>query len=299
MKSIASPVPPWLISRELSRLSPSQVLLDDGRYAVVSFRADQAPSLMYEVGRLRETCFRAVGEGTGESVDVDHYDASYTQILAVDRQCGSVMGGYRAARMDQHLRSSGPDGLYSSTLFDYHPDLLDQLMQSVELGRSFVAPRWQRSLRGLPLLWRGLGRWMSQQQGCTAMMGPVSLDQNYADSTLEAIVGFLWRHHGLESAHRLVRPRTPFVVEGSAFVVGSHIESAAALERWVHAQEGRGMPVLLRQYLKLGAKVLGFNVDPDFQNCLDVLIRVEVAQIGAHTRKRYMSDPILRAAPTN
>lgn len=297
MKTVATPVPPWLISRELGRLPACQTLLDDGRYAVITFRADQAPSLMFEVGRLREVCFRKVGEGTGESVDVDRFDASYTQLVAVDRSTASVIGGYRVARMDQHIRAAGPGTLYSSSLFEYHPELVDQLMCSAELGRSFVAPRWQRSLRGLPLLWRGVGRWLSTQEGCTALMGPVSLDRNYSDFTLEAIIGFLWRHHGLENAHKLVRPRTPYVVEGQSFVVGSHIEDVAALDAWVKGREGRGIPVLLRQYLKLGAKVLGFNVDPDFQDCLDVLIRVELAQVGTTQRERYLSDPVLRAAP--
>lgn len=125
-----APVSPGLITRELGRLHPSQILLDDGRYAVLTFRAEQAPCLMSEVGRLRQICLRQNGEGASEAEP----SPSCTQLIAVDRSTGRVMGGYH--------------------------------MSLGERGRSVVVSSWQRSGRGLPLLQRGLRRWQSiREQG--------------------------------------------------------------------------------------------------------------------------------------
>lgn len=122
--SVSSPaVSPALITRELGRLPPSQVLLDDGRFAVVTFRAQQAPSLMSEVERLREL------GGWAEAVKLEPTEASCIQLIAVDRNTGSVIGGYRMGAREQ-------------------------------LGQRFLAPQWTRSQRGLPLLERGLQRWL-------------------------------------------------------------------------------------------------------------------------------------------
>ena len=49
-----------------------------------------------------------------------------------------------------------------------------------------------------------------------------------------------------------------------------------------------GVPVLLRQYLKLGGKLLGFNVDPEFSNALDGLILVDLTRTEPKLLDRYL-----------
>lgn len=287
MKPIASPVPPSLIQDELARLRPDQILLEDGPRVVASFKGTELPQLMYAIGRMREICFRAVGEGSGESLDVDRFDASYTQIAGFDRETGALIGGYRAGKADEQISRHGLEGLYTHSLFEFSPHFAPTLLPSVELGRSFVAPEYQRSLHGLPMLWRALGTWWGRQQGYGGLMGPVSIDRGYSDESIEMILGFLWARHRLPGAETMVKPRTPFVPRGGPFLVGGNMPDLRTLERHLKATEGRGMPVLLRQYLKLGARVLAFNVDPDFQDCVDALILVEMDRIHPTRRARF------------
>jgi hypothetical protein len=51
---------------------------------------------------------------------------------------------------------------------------------------------------------------------------------------------------------------------------------------------GRPVPVLVRQYWKLGARVLGFSTDPAFRDCLDALMIVDLADLPAATLQRYL-----------
>lgn len=294
MKPLAPAVLPALLRREIDALGPARTLIDDGDRVVVQFRAWEAPSVMHELGRLRELCFRLCGEGTGESLDVDNFDDVYTQVVAFDWPSESIIGGYRVARTDDRLALDGIDGLYSSTLFDYQTAIAPLLIPALELGRSFVAPEWQRSMHGLPLLWRGLGAFWQKQNGCHRMLGPVSIDREYSDATIELILGHLWARHGVEGAERMVVPRNPFVPQGEHFVRGAQVDSVVLLDRLVKEREGRGMPVLLRHYLKLGAKVLAFNVDPDFQDCVDALLLLDLRSMDPRRRARY-APPDLRA----
>ncbi|HXC63128.1 MAG TPA: GNAT family N-acetyltransferase, partial [bacterium] len=127
------------------------------------------------LGRRREEAFRAAGEGTGREEDLDAFDPAYAQILLWDHSQGRIAGAYRAARVDQRLDADGPKGLYSAGLFKLEPALLTDLRDALELGRSFIAPDYQRHPAALPLLWRGLGAYALREAGCARLFGCVSI----------------------------------------------------------------------------------------------------------------------------
>ena len=52
--------------------------------------------------------------------------------------------------------------------------------------------------------------------------------------------------------------------------------------------DGKGVPVLLRQYLKLGGELLGFNVDKDFSDVLDGLVLVDLRKTDTARLESYM-----------
>lgn len=138
LEPIADPGSAALVEREISDLPARQRLVETARYAVLLAVADQIPHALYELGRLRELTFRAVGEGTGARIDLDGFDSHYLHLILWDRQRCEIAGGYRLGATDQILPRLGVDGLYTSTLFHYRTELLARLTPGLELGRSFI-----------------------------------------------------------------------------------------------------------------------------------------------------------------
>ncbi len=113
--------------------------------------------VLQEIGRLRELTFRAVGEGSGKSADIDLFDAYYLHMFVWDAQANAIVGAYRLGLVEEILARYGKRGLYTHSLFRYGPRMLDMLKPAIELGRSFVRAEYQRSFAPMLLLWRGIG----------------------------------------------------------------------------------------------------------------------------------------------
>jgi putative hemolysin len=242
-----------------------------------------------ELGRLREHTFRLAGEGTGRTVDVDAFDDHYEHLIVWNRADQAIAGAYRLARTDRVRAARGPEGLYVHTLFEFGDAYLDALGPALELGRSFVTPEYQGTF-ALALLWRGIGEWLSREPEIRALTGVASFDRRYDDATLALMVAALEAHHAMPSSMRLAaRPRTPFELDArppSELV--ATLGSVSALNRRVLERTGdRGLPVLVKNYLLLGARVVGFNVDHDFSDVVDALIVVERDRIDPRRLARF------------
>ena len=267
---------------ELSALPPEDLLIRSGEFEVYLTRSERIPLTMLEIGRLREISFRSVGEGTGQAIDIDRFDARYRQMLVWNARTHEVVGGYRLGFTDELLREQGIDGLYTSTLFAYPPSAVASLGPAVELGRSWVAPAWQRRPAPLLLLWKGLSAVAVRDPRYKIMFGPVSISDEYQSMSKKLIMAFLQRYRAAGTFAESVRPRnppdtTPFVdwdPEHTRAVV-RNMDDVERLVREIEAG-GRSVPVLLRQYLNLNAKVIAFNVDPDFGNVVDALIYMDL-----------------------
>jgi len=277
-------------SRDIEALSSDSLLVDAGRYRVYCARASEIPLTLAEIGRLRATAYRAAGEGTGADVDLDTFDRDYLHLFAWD--CGEqrVIGAYRIGIVADIVRRRGVAGLYTRTLFDYGPELIDALGPALELGRSFVSPEYQRNYQALLLLWRGIGAFVVRHPEHRVLFGPVSISGTYCDASHALLARFLEQNHLDSSLARLVSPKHPRPPnESLRSVVPADADAADKLVREME-RDGKSMPVLLRHYLKLNARALGFSVDPAFGHVLDALMAVDLTRVQPGILRRYFGD---------
>jgi hypothetical protein len=285
------------LGKELEQLPAASCLLESGQFSVYCLRASQAPAVMHEIATLRERCFREVGEGTGNDIDRDLYDNFYEQLVLWDRERGVIAGGYRICRISDVRRHYGTRGLYTHTLFEYRDAFFTLLGPALELGRSFVAPDYQRSFAPLALLWRAIGEYVGRYPECCRLLGPVSISNAYQMLSREVLVDFL-RASCLDPVlSRLVRPRLPFRRRGHLQPLDRETLRSldlAGVSTLLSEQEAdaKGVPVLLRQYLKMGGRILGFNVDHSFSNALDCLLLVDLRRTEPKLLQRYFSDEV-------
>ncbi len=282
------------MEKEINNLPAEQILLDNGGDAVVVARAAQMPHVLQEIGRLREIAFRAVGEGTGREKDLDSYDEYYDHLFLWRRADGQILGAYRLGLTERIVADRGKRGLYTSTLFDYEDRFFRRLGPSLELGRSFVRLEYQGTLNTLPLLWRGIGQYLLQHPECKTLFGPVSISNAYHPISQRMMVSYLHQNHQTLEISRLLKPKTPFKTsrlhprnpQPLCFDV-KNVEELSALISEIETDRKR-VPILLKHYLKLGGKVVGFNVDRDFSHVLDGLIVVDLTQTDRRILERVL-----------
>lgn len=291
---IEPPVPREALCEEIERLPSTALLVQCGNAQTFCCDAATIPATLREIGRLRELTFRAVGEGTGKPTDLDRFDPSYRHLFVWRRDLGEIVGAYRLGLVDEIAPRFGPGGLYTHTLFRYGRRLLDEFGPAIELGRSFVVAEHQRSYSALQMLWKGIGRFVVNRPRYRVLFGAVSISAEYESMTKALLMAFLRANHFAAELARLTRPRRPPHVRGrqrsaaSAFSrVATTLDDVDEIVRELEA-DGRGMPVLLRQYLKLNGRLLGFNVDPEFGNCIDGLFFVDLTTVNRAILNRFM-----------
>ncbi len=294
LEPIAAAVDPERLSCEIETLPPEMLMVSSGRMRVYCAPTSRIPWTLQELGRLRELTFRAVGEGTGRSADIDVFDDYYEHLFIWNTETREIVGAYRLGRTDEISRRFGKRGLYTSTLFDYNELFIKLLGPALELGRSFVRVEYQKSFASLMLLWKGIGEYIARHPRYCRLIGPVSISNDYLPLSRELLVGFLRKKTFQPLAPTVVRAKRPFRGRFSLRSLGRH-ESLADIEALSTVvadlePDGKGAPVLLRQYLKLGGRMLGFNVDPDFGDALDCLVLVDLRKTNPRVLRRYMSD---------
>lgn len=247
-------------------------------------------SLMREIGRLREVSFRKVGEGSGSKRDLDRYDKYYKHLVLWDDEMLEVVGSYRIGECDF---ISDKDDLYSSTLFAYTKEFEPYLVNSIELGRSFVQPKYWGS-RALDYLWQGIGAYLKSRPNIRYMFGPVSISNTIVNAAKEQIVALYLKHFGEERC--LVKAKIPFRVSPFKLLPDA---TKSYEEDFIDVKEqlacmNSAIPTLYKQYSDLceegGVKFLDFNIDPEFNHCVDGFILVDISKIKEKKRIRYMGN---------
>lgn len=289
---LRSPIAADTLGQEVRALPAEQQLLVSGsRLEVWYARAEQIPWLLQEIGRLRELSFRQVGEGTGKAADLDLFDSYYLHLFVWDPESQEVIGGYRLGEARQLLARYGSKGLYVRTLFKLSPQLKEELDVALEVGRSFVRPEHQRNYSSLMLLWKGIAAYVSRHPHLRVLFGPVSISNDYHPVSQQLIVRYLKRNSMEAERASQVKPRHPFRSGQEAAervdLDMSDLRIIASLLNTVE-EEDVGVPVLLRQYLKLNGRILGFNVDPDFNNSIDCLLWVDLTRTDPALLRKYM-----------
>jgi putative hemolysin len=274
------------VAANIARLPPTSCLVESGTFQVFCAEAQQIPSALREIGRLREATYRAVGEGTGRDLDLDAFDDRYLHLFSWDRGRQQIVGAYRVGRTDRIVATEGVGGLYTRTLFRYDSRLIARLPPALELGRSFVRAEYQRNYSALLLLWKGIGQFVVRHPEYRILFGPVSISSRYSDHSHRLLMAFLLQNHLDRDLARLVEAINPVDVHPAPPSVPQSIDEANRLVAQAEAGD-EGVPILLRQYLKLNARLLGFNVDPHFGDALDALMMVDLATVDPAILKRY------------
>lgn len=268
----------------------------DGKL-IFLYRYEPNSLIMREVGRLREIAFRAVGEGTGNRRDIDGYDHQYFHLLLWDDDELEIAGAYRICDTTACVDDLGKNKLYSRELFTYTESMKPYLERGLELGRSFVQPKyWGR--RSLDYLWYGIGAFLRKNPNYRYLLGPVTLSNAYPEWAMEMLVYFYSRHY--PSLQTLAEPSIPYNInsertqELAEKFPGVDQKSEFAQLKSELAHMDLSVPTLYKQYTEVcefgGVQFAGFNIDPNFANCVDGLIIVDLARLKASKRERYMSS---------
>ncbi len=303
LKPIAHPEDRLALRRELK---DAQVLgsTTDGK-RILMFDAPADSAVLRELGRLREIAFRQVGEGTGKRRDIDAFDAYYRHVLVWDEADLQIVGAYRIGEVRPIMEDRGPEGLYTHGLFAFEEGLrAHYLAQSLELGRSFVQPRYQ-GLRALDYLWCGIGAYLATRPDIRYLFGPVSLSAAYPEAARQLLVFFYRRYFGIPE--RLAVARNPYdIPEAAEAAMARRISGTdyavdfRALKQELAAM-GCSVPVLYKQYAELcdvgGTRFLAFNVDPAFGDCVDGLVLVDLLRLKPGKRERYLGSRLLEDSP--
>ncbi len=294
LEPVADPSSKESLLADLRGLRPDQLLVTTREFSVYLAEARQIPQMMHELGRLRELTFRKVGEGTGKALDLDQFDDYYDHLLLWSEDAQELVGAYRIGNASQIIAKYGIKGLYTSTLFQYEPAFFRGTGPALELGRSFVRPEYQRKYSPLLLLWKGLGKHVSRHPETPVLFGAVSISNEYSDVSRHLVARFLQEQQASEKLSRLVKPRRPFLRRARTTsddqAIRSFFHDLDSLSAVIADMEsdGKGVPILLKQYLKLGGKLLGFNVDPHFSDALDGLVLVDLRNTERDILDRYM-----------
>jgi putative hemolysin len=273
---IAEPENPRLLTQEIQALAACHTLYAAGDYAVLVAQRQLVPRVMNEIGRLREHSFRAVGEGTGRSRDIDAFDDWYLQLFVWHRKDQQVLGAYRLCMTDVVRQRHGDAGLYTRSLFSFDGAFLDELGPAVEMGRTFVRPELQGAGRVLALLWRGIAHLLAARPRYRTLFGPVSVSSTYSEASRQLIAAQLCEGEYRHPLFGSVQPKRP--CPGAIPELSPRDSDLRALSRRIAQLEPdqKGVPILIKEYIKLGGQFLAFSVDADFQDAMDGFVVVNL-----------------------
>jgi putative hemolysin len=290
---VASETPKELIAAEVHSLGRQRNLVENGEFTVFAAQSRELQNTLREIGRLREITFREAGEGTGKDLDLDEYDSTYTHLVLWNKNKQEIAGAYRLGCTRDLLETAQMSKLYTSTLFNYDPMFFEQLGPAVELGRSFIRAEYQKQYAPLMMLWKGILQYAVLRAQVPILFGAVSISGKYDLASRELIVKFFESQHR-SSLAGLVRPRRPFrsrplrpwevKVVSNLWGMDELSASIADIER-----DGKGVPILLKQYVRMGGTVLCFNIDRKFSNVLDALIMLDLRTADPARIKPYVS----------
>jgi putative hemolysin len=296
---LAPPQPKQLMEAEILNLPDAALVLEHGDFQVYNATANEIPIILKEIGRLREATFREAHEGTGKACDLDDFDHYYIHLFVWDAVRSEIVGAYRMGLADEILKRYGKQGLYTNTLFKLRSGFLERLGSAIELGRSFVSLNYQKRHASLVLLLKGVAVFCGQRPKYKILFGPVSITDAYRNLSKNLMVHFFQGHSFDKDLSRWVSAKKPPKAK-DAFL-GVSLKSIADSIRTVDAvsaiisgieDDEKGIPVLLKHYLKLNGSLLSFNIDPAFSNVIDGLILVDLTKSESRVISRYMGKEL-------
>lgn len=283
-EEVGATVEKALLEREIGSIASKRLFTVNG-YSCYLADYDDIPNIMKEIAIRREIAFRSVGEGTGKGSDSDTYDTYYKHLILWDSTTCSIVGAYRLGIGNEILKKYGIKGFYSNTLFRYSHQFKYQLEHSIELGRSFVSMEYQKDPLALMLLIKGLFYTVIEYKDVKYLLGPVSISSSYPMFYRSLIVHYLKERHSAGQYSHLVSPRKPFKPDfGKVNPQGLLQHKLSSIEKFdrfmLKLSDGSyRLPTLLKKYLKINARIIDYNVDPDFNYCVDGLIMLSLNEV--------------------
>lgn len=294
-EEIIEPIDPKLISQEIKLLT-GQLLVELKRFQAFSAKSAQIPNTLKEIGRLREITYREVGEGTGKSIDLDEFDEFCDHIFIWDTENLKIVGAYRLLPGRKIMDEKGVSGFYVNTLFDLDKDLEPVLWKSLELGRSFIIQEYQKRPTPLFLLWKAL-LFSVLNSDARYLIGPVSISGMYTEEAKSLIYYFLHKNFFDNTNAKYIHPKNNYTLSLPEDFDENWFKEEIGddfnkLDKYIQTFDPTfHTPILVRQYISLlGTKVLGFNVDPLFNNCLDALMLMDLTKSPQQTIENLAKD---------
>ncbi|NVJ89025.1 MAG: lysophospholipid acyltransferase family protein [Flavobacteriaceae bacterium] len=271
-------------------------LLVSKNYEVFFANAKQIPNLLHEIGRLREITFRDVGEGTNKAIDLDKYDKYYYHMFLWDSEANSLVGAYRMGLGSEIFKKYGIHGFYVHTLFRIEPELHQMMEKTIEMGRAFIIGEYQQKPMPLFLLWKGIVHVTLRYPEHKYLMGGVSISNQFSDFSKSLMIEFMKSHYYDPYIAQYISPKKEFKVQlkdaDKDFVFDSTKADMQKFDKVIDEIEPGALriPVLIKKYVKQNARLVAFNVDPKFNNAIDGLMYIKVADIPESTVKPVMEE---------
>jgi putative hemolysin len=288
-EKIISPIDPHSILNEIESLKSKHLLFNIKENYVFCVPTPEIPNIMTEIGRLRESTYREVGEGTNKSVDIDAYDSYFEQLFIWDDRENQIIGGYRVGKGDQILISRGIEGFYIHSLFRIQPALKPILGVSMELGRSFIVRNYQKKALSLFLLWKGILYLLLKNPEYRYLIGPVSISNEFSECSKSLVVEFLKRNYFNSEIAEYVRSKKKFIPRIDKSINKEILhryteKNITRLDRLIQdIDPAFKTPILLKKYISVNAEIAGFNIDQNFNNCLDALMILDLFEVPFET----------------
>jgi putative hemolysin len=282
---VAEQAPVNIIREEFERIRPEFELFSSKNYSVICAPADRIPLIFNEIGRLRELTFRKVGEGTNKRIDIDEYDFYFNHLFIWDTDTCKIVGSYRIGKGKEIISVYGIKGFYINSLFRLKNSFQPVLSLSLELGRSFIAQEYQKKTIPLFLLWKGIMVFLLKNPEYRYLIGPVSISNDFSKFSKSLIVEFIRKYFTDDKYSGYVVPRKDFIVkpdkaiDRNIFIDTSESDIHRIEKIIIDIEPGYRLPVLLKKYLEINGRIIGFNIDPKFNYCLDGLLILDLYNI--------------------
>ncbi|PID87964.1 MAG: hemolysin [Bacteroidia bacterium] len=275
-----------------------------GNNSIYICTAHNSPNVMREIGRLREIAFRQTGGGTGKSYDVDAYDTAeipYSQLIVWDSESMEITGGYRFLELNR-LNAEQLQNIRLATqgIFSFSQKFIQNyLPYTIELGRSFVQPKFQagnsgrKALYALDNLWDGLGVLVNRNPKMRYFFGKVTMYPDFDKFARDLVLYFLQLHFG--DKENLVFPQKKLSYfhpeeELAAYFPTTDFATNKKILSSEVRKRGENIPPLINSYMSLSdtMKCFGTAINPGFGNVEETGILLTVSDIYESKKKRHL-----------
>ncbi|GEC79593.1 GNAT family N-acyltransferase [Flavobacterium aquatile] len=296
-KKIVTPANQDKMVEEVAKLRETDSrLLQSKNYEVFFTKPNMIPNILHEIGRLREITFREVGEGTNESIDLDKYDNYYYHMFLWDDETKQIAGAYRMGLGSEIFPKYGMAGFYLNDLFRFESELHEMMQNSIEMGRAFIIKEYQQKPMPLFLLWRGIIHTTLRYPEHKFLLGGVSISNQFTDFSKSLMIEFMKSNYYDPYIAQYVHPKKEFKVKlkdaDKDFIFDEAEADLNKFDKIIDELEPGSLrlPVLIKKYIKQNARLVAFNVDPLFNNAIDGLMYIRIADIPESTMKPVMEE---------